>query len=241
MKALLVLNTEPVLDSANAAAARAALAASGLVVALTPFKDVAADVADVMLPIAPFTETAGTFVNAEGRAQSFHGVVKPLGEARPAWKVLRVLGNLLGLPGFDHETAEDVRAEALGDPAALASRLDNRAEAPTLSALVPVAGGGLQRISDVPIYAVDAIVRRAASLQLTADAREPVVGLPSALWQQLRMEAGGKVLVAQGPAAVVLPAREEPSLAVGAVRIAAGHPATAGLGAMFGAVSVEKV
>jgi NADH-quinone oxidoreductase subunit G len=241
MKALLLLNTEPVLDSANAAAARAALAASGLVVALTPFRDVAADVADVMLPIAPFTETAGTFVNAEGRAQSFHGVVKPLGEARPAWKVLRVLGNLLGLPGFEHETAEDVRAEALGDLAALASRLDNRAAAPTLTALAPAAGGGLQRVSDVPIYAIDAIVRRAASLQLTADAREPVVGLPSALWRELRMEPGGKVLVAQGPAAVVLPAREEPSLAEGAVRIAAGHPATAGLGAMFGAISVEKV
>jgi len=239
MKALLLLNTEPVLDSADAAATRQALAGAGLVVALTPFKDAAAEVADVMLPIAPFTETAGTYVNAEGRAQSFHGVVPPLGETRPAWKVLRVLGNLMGLPGFDHETAEDVRAEALGELATLPSRLDNRA-AVALSMPPPV-GGGLQRISDVPIYAVDSLVRRAASLQLTADAREPVVGLPSALWQQMRMDSGGKVLVAQGQAAVVLQAREEPSLAEGAVRIAAGHPATAGLGAMFGAVSVEKV
>ncbi len=238
MKALLLLNTEPVLDSADAAAARQALAASGLVVALTPFKDAAADVADVMLPIAPFTETAGTFVNAEGRVQSFHGVVKPLGEARPAWKVLRVLGNLLGLAGFDYETAEDVRTEALGDLAALAARLDNRAAAP---AAAPAAVGGLQRVSDVPIYAVDSLVRRAASLQLTADAREPVVGLPSALWQQLCLEPGGKVLVTQGQASVVLPARKEASLADGAVRIAAGHPATAALGAMFGAISVERV
>ena len=69
--------------------------------------------ADVMLPIAPFTETAGTFVNSEGRAQSFNGAVRPPGEARPGWKVLRVLGNLLGVPGFDHETPEQVRAEAL--------------------------------------------------------------------------------------------------------------------------------
>jgi len=238
MKALLLLNTEPVLDSADAAAARQALADSGLVVALTPFKDAAADVADVMLPIAPFTETAGTLVNAEGRAQSFHGVVKPLGETRPAWKVLRVLGNLLGLAGFAHETSEEVRAEALGDLEALASRLDNRA---ATSAVVPAAGGGLQRVSDVPIYAVDSLVRRAASLQLTADARPPVVGLPSALWQQLRMAPGGLVLVTQGASTVVLPAREESSLAEGAVRIAAGHPSTAALGAMFGAVSVEKV
>ncbi|MDE2275190.1 MAG: molybdopterin-dependent oxidoreductase, partial [Burkholderiales bacterium] len=112
MKALLLLHTEPLLDSANPAATRAALEASGLVVAMTAFKDLdqgLADVADVLLPIAPYTETAGTFVNAEGRAQSFHGVVKPLGETRPAWKVLRVLGNQLGLPGFDFDTTEQVR------------------------------------------------------------------------------------------------------------------------------------
>ena len=82
----------------------------------------------MLLPIAPFTETSGTFVNAEGRLQSFHGVVKPLGETRPAWKVLRVLGNLLGLTGFDFETSDEVRAEALGDPTTLAARLDNRTD-----------------------------------------------------------------------------------------------------------------
>jgi NADH-quinone oxidoreductase subunit G len=240
MKALLLLNTEPVLDAADASAARRALAAGGLVVALTPFKDTAADCADVMLPIAPFTETAGTFVNAEGRAQSFHGVVKPLGEARPGWKVLRVLGNLLGLPGFDFETAEDVRAAALGDLSQLAARLDNSTAA-TL-APVPVAAPELQRLADVPIYATDAIVRRATSLQLTADARgEPVVALPSALWAKLGLRPGSRVLVGQGEGAVVLPAREDRSLAAGTVRLAAGHPLTAGLGAMFGEISVEAV
>jgi NADH-quinone oxidoreductase subunit G len=95
------------------------------VVALTAFKDAAADFADVLLPIAPFTETSGTFVNAEGRVQSFHGVVKPLGDARPAWKVLRVLGNLLGLQGFEQTSSEEVRAQALGDLSTVAARLDN--------------------------------------------------------------------------------------------------------------------
>jgi NADH-quinone oxidoreductase subunit G len=241
MKALLLLNTEPVLDAANAAATRAALAASGLVVALTSFKDTAADVADVMLPIAPFTETAGTFVNADGRAQSFHGVVKPLGEARPGWKVLRVLGNLLGLPGFDFETAEDVRAEALGDPALLAARLINHCDAP-FTPMAARRGGDLQRVADVPIYATDPIVRRAMSLQLTADARgEPFVGLPSALWRHLGLSGGARVLVGQGEAAVILPAREDPQLADGTVRVSAGHPMTAGLGAMFGDITVEAV
>ncbi len=238
MKALLLLGTEPLLDAADPATARMALAASGLVVAMTPFKDAAAEHADVLLPVAPFTETAGCFVNTEGRVQSFHGVVKPLGETRPAWKVLRVLGNLLELDGFSQDSAEDVRAEALGDVAGLPSRLDNGSAA--LPSALPAVPAGLQRIADVPIYAADMLVRRSPSLQLTADARPPVAGLPSALWKELRLEPGAKVLVAQGEAAVVLPAREEPTLADGTVRVAAGHPATAELGAMFGALTVER-
>ena len=166
-------------------------------------------------------------------------MAKPLGETRPAWKVLRVLGNLLDLPDFDFETVEDVRAQALGDPAGLPQRLDN-AGPPLPSTLPAPAAAGLERIADVPIYGTDPLVRRAGSLQLTADARPPVVGLASALWQQLGLEPGVSVRVRQGAASAVLPAREDASLAPTAVRIAAGHPATAGLGPMFGAVTVEK-
>ncbi len=238
MKAMVLFNTEPVLDAADAAAARKALAMSGLVVAFTPFNNAAADLADVMLPIAPFSETAGTFVNAEGHVQSFHGVVKPLGDARPGWKVLRVLGNLLGLPGFDQETVEEVRAQALGDIETLAQRLDNRCSAAIVST---PAASGLQRIADVPIYASDAIVRRAHSLQLTADARAPVVGLPSALWAQLGLQAGAKVRVTQDEGTAVLAAREDNTLAPNTVRVSAGHPSTASLGALFGTLSVDKV
>ncbi len=240
MKALLLLNTEPVLDAADAAAARKALGASGLVVGLTAFKDTMADVADVVLPIAPFTETAGCFVNAEGRVQSFHGVVKPAGDARPGWKVLRVLGNLLGLPGFEFETAEDVRAAALGDIATLAQRLNNRVDAAVLSAPTQATAAGLQRIADVPIYASDAIVRRAVSLQLTVDAKAPWVGVPTALWQQLGLAPGARVRVTQGEASAVLAAHEDGSLAADAVRVPAGHQATASLGAMFGAITVDR-
>ncbi len=238
MKALLLLDVEPTLDTANAAAAKAAMAGAGLVVALTSFKDAVVDNADVLLPIAPFTETAGTYVNAEGRVQSFQGVVKPAGDSRPAWKVLRVLGNLLGLPGFDQETADDVRVEALGNSAAIAGRLDNSSSAAIH--VVPSAPG-LQRLADVPIYSTDALVRRATALQLTADARKPVVGLPSVQWHQLGLQAGDQVYVAQGTAGLVLPAREDATLAANAVRVPAGHPDTALLGAMFGAISVNKV
>ena len=121
---------------------------------------------------------------------------------------------------------------------ALVARLNNASlAAPVVTAPNP----GLERVSDVPIYSTDAVVRRAASLQRTADARPPVVGVPSALWQQLRLQAGDKVCVMQGTATVVLPAREDAALANGCVRVPAGHPDTAGLGAMFGPISVEKL
>jgi NADH-quinone oxidoreductase subunit G len=212
---------------------------------LTAFADAAADVADVMLPIGAFTETGGSLVNAEGRLQSFHGVVKPPGEARPAWKVLRVLGNLLELPGFDAEAVDDVRRAALGDLDTLPARLDN---APAVTPAQPAAAEAgvaaasalrCERIADVPIYATDPIVRRAPALQQTADAREPVVGVSSALWAALRLT--DKVMVHDEHHAVILPAREDRTLAEGTVRIAAGHPSTSMLGAMFGTVTLEAV
>jgi NADH-quinone oxidoreductase subunit G len=236
MKALLLLGVEPLLDTADAAATAAAMKQAGLVVSLSPFADANADIADVQLPVAPFTETAGAFVNTEGRLQAFHGVVKPLAETRPAWKVLRVLGNLLGLPGFEQETAEEVRAEALGDVALLPSRMNNTTGAPVAAAAVT----GLQRVADVPIYSADALVRRAPALQHTADAAAPVAHLPQALWQRLGLQPGGRVMVIQGTTAQVLPAALDATLAADAVRIPAGHPDTAALGPMFGVITVEK-
>ena len=136
-----------------------------MVVTLSAFKT-NMDLSDVLLPIAPFTETSGSFVNTEGRLQSFHAVVRPLGEARPAWKVFRVLGSMLGLAGFAFETIEQVRAHAL--PADIASHLSNETHASidlTLATQAPVCAS---------IYQLDALVRRAHALQMTADAREEV-------------------------------------------------------------------
>jgi len=152
--------------------------------------------------------------------------------------VLRVLGNLLGLAGFDQESVEEVRAQALGDVASLPARLSNASSGASLQVLAPA--GGLQRVADVPIYAADALVRRSASLQATADARAPQVGVSSALWTQLGLQAGAKVKVTQGQGSAVLAAREDATLAAQVVRVPAGHPDTAALGAMFGAINVEK-
>jgi NADH-quinone oxidoreductase subunit G len=162
LKAVVLLNTEPAFDAANGAAAVQALGQSEMVVTLSPFK-ANMDISDVLLPISPFTETAGTFINTEGRVQSFHGVVKPLGEARPAWKVLRVLGSMLHLPGFDFETIEEVRAQAI--PTDVQTLLSN-----ACSASVDVSPAAGQPAS-AAIYQLDSLVRRAPSLQLTADAK----------------------------------------------------------------------
>ncbi|MET0335174.1 MAG: NADH-quinone oxidoreductase subunit NuoG [Rhizobacter sp.] len=238
LKAVLLLNTEPAFDAANPAAAREALNGAQMVVAFTSFKNAGVDNADVMLPISPFSETSGTFVNAEGRAQGFHGVVRPLGDTRPAWKVLRVLGNMLSLKGFEFETSEEVKSEALGDLAAVAGRLSNRAIANPTSAAK--ATGGLERIADVPIYCTDSLVRRATSLQLSADGKPPMADVSPALWQQLGLVDGGAVRLSQGPAQAVLPVRVDATLAANTVRVPTGHPCVSTLGAMFGAITVEK-
>ena len=238
LKAALLLDVEPTLDAADPSAAKAALEQAETVIAFSAFKTAALDVADVLLPVSPFTETSGTFVNAEGRAQSFVGVVKPLGETRPAWKVLRVLGNMLELPGFDFETSEDVRAEALGDITALAARLDNASNA---AIAAPAAPAGLQRIADVPIYSADALVRRAPALQHTADAQAPVAGVSAQMWGRLGLQPGDRVRLSQGGAPLVIAAQCDPTLAPTAVRVPAGHADTAALGPMFGAIAVERV
>ena len=237
-RAYLVVGAEPELDCADGAAALAALKAATSVVVLSPFKSAAAlAYADALLPIAPFTETSGSFVNCEGRVQSFSAVAKPLGETRPGWKVLRVLGNVLGLDGFDYESSEDVRDECLPGQPKFVSGLTNDIAGATPR---PAAAATLERVADVPPYAADALVRRAASLQRTADATLPGAGMNAATLARLGLAAGMTAKLAGNAGSLSLPVRLDEGLPDGCVRIAAGHSTTAGLGAMFGAISVEK-
>lgn len=237
-KAYIVLNAEPEFDTADARKALAALNQAGTVVVLSPFRSEAAmQYADVILPVTPFTETAGTFVNAEGTPQSFNGVVRALGESRPGWKVLRVLGNLLDVPGFDFDTAEAVREEVLAKP--VAPQLNNTTDAPIR--VTAAAANGIERIADVPIYHADPIVRRADSLQLTAAARRAMqVALSSDLFDKLGVQVGDPVRVTQGEGSVVLPAALEITLPANTVRVPAATVAAATLGALYGNVTVEK-
>jgi NADH-quinone oxidoreductase subunit G len=238
LEVLVTLHAEPERDANDGIAAARALAGTGFVARLTPFVPAPGDHADLVLPVAPFSETSGTFVNAEVRIQSFHGTVKPLGETRPAWKVLRVLGNLLGLPGFDFDTSEAVRIEALGDASAMEAKLAvSTPGGAAESAGIPGPTAGLERIADVPIYAVDAIVRRSPPLQATADARPPVAGVPSEWAAEHGLVDGATVRVAMGEASAELPITVDATLAAGVVRI----PASVPLGALHGSVTVEPV
>jgi len=239
-KGYVLLNAEPEFDTADPAQAIAALKSAEMVVVMSPFRH-GMEYADVLLPIAPFTETSGTFVNAEGTAQSFNGVVRGLGDTRPGWKVLRVLGTMLGLPGFEFDTAEEVRIAALGT-GDLTTRLSNKTTVAAKRAASNIAvKGGFERLADVPIYHADALVRRAPSLPLTAAARDAnVAGLPTTLFDKLGLKDGDAVRVKQGNLSVVLPAVRDANLAESVVRVPAATAAGAALGGLFGELVVEK-
>ncbi len=238
-KAYVLLGTEPDLDFANPVATMSALSSAQLVVAMSSFDSAAMRaVADVMLPIAPFAETSGTFVNCEGRVQSFTAVARPQGETRPGWKVLRVLGNLLELEGFAYNDSEAVRAEAL--PGDVAARLDNAVEGVVVAAAT-AAVGALERVADVPIHFADPLVRRSPALQKTRDAAMPAARIAAETLKTLGIAAGDKVHVVQGAGRAELLVVADDGVAAGCVRVAAAHPSTASLGAMSGEISVERV
>jgi NADH-quinone oxidoreductase subunit G len=236
-RAYLVVHAEPELDCAQPLAARRALEKADLVVVMSPFRH-GLRYADVLLPIGPFSETAGTFVNCEGRAQAFNGVVPPYAETRPGWKVLRVLGTMLELPGFDVDVSEQVRGQVLAADDSWRSRLRNGSG---VSLVAPAAhAAGVERVADIPIHFADPLVRRSAPLQRTADARPPRARMHRALFEQLGLAEGGQVRIRQGEGEAVLTAEVDKAVPAGVVRIAAAHPSTCGLDGLSGPVTVER-
>lgn len=237
-KAYLLLGAEPELDCNDPAGALRALQSADMVVAMSAYKHAAFDYADVLLPIAPFSETSGAFISTEGRVQHFNGAVKPLGETRPAWKVLRVLGTLLGIKGFEYDTSDAVRQDALGGSALATGALSNHLAQPVLKSATVI--DTLTRIGEVPMYQADAVVRRAGSLHATRAAALPGASMHSSVMARLGLADGGMVTVRQGDARAVVRAQADDRLPDNCVRLAAAHPLTATLGAMLGEVSVER-
>lgn len=241
-KAYLLLNIEPELDCQHAALAKAAMEKAECVVALTSFKSQALENADILLPIAPFTETSGTYMSMEGRVQSFAAAVKPLGECRPAWKVLRVLANTLGLQGFDFETSEEVKDQLFeGEkPSTVVWRSLNNNLKELVEIQVNIKHDGLQRIGEVPQNESDPIVRRAASLQKTKYNIRPMARMRAEQMAALGLVEGDIVLAKQDKGSAVLKVKLDNHVAMGCVRVAASHELTTSLGDLMGDITLEK-
>jgi NADH-quinone oxidoreductase subunit G len=238
-KAVVLYQVEPSMDLANPAMAKEALLQAQTVIAISSFiSDDLLDLADVILPITPYTEQAGTYINIVGDVQTVQASVRPLGQARPGWKVLRVLGDLLKLDGFQFNAVDEVMNAALGGldiPASLSNKTQvSLAQGQTSST-------GIERVADLPIYFTDAIVRRAPSLHLTVDSKNAMkAGLSADLFAKFDLKEGDAIKVTQGSHSVVLPATLQKGLAAGVVRIATGTPVSAELESSFGELIVER-
>ncbi len=238
-KGYLLLGVEPGYDLGNPAKGRAALKQADFVVALSSYRSIDLEqVADVILPIAGFAETSGTYVNAAGSWQSFNGAAAPWGESRPAWKVLRVLGNLLNLRGFDQEDSSAVLAEA--ETLAEERDLDNSMTL-KLDGECRISDSTLIRIGDVPIYAADPLVRRAAALQQTEDAVAASIMVNAKVAAEAGIADGELVVAVQSDGKSTLPLVIDATVPDGCVRLPAALSGTETLGDQFGAITLEKV
>jgi len=238
--AYVLLGIEPELDSANSGLALQALQQAQCVIGLTTFASPRMrEYADVLLPIGPFTETAGTLVNVEGKWQSFTGVAKPFGESRPAWKVLRVLGNLSNLSGFDYVTANDVLAEI--KPACAELKNINLGDYTQLS-LHYSAGKSAEliRVAATPMYSVDSLVRHSMPLQETPDADIAMICIHPELAAKLGVQQGEKIWASQNNTKVHLPVKLDAGLAKNAVWLPAAIEATVGLGLSFAPIELRR-
>lgn len=237
LKAYVLFGIEAEYDSANPAAALKSLHNAEFVVALSAFNSkTMEDYADVLLPIGAFAETSGTFVNAEGRWQSFAGAVSPVGEARPGWKVLRVLGNLFAVNGFDYLSSEEVRDEVRS----LIDQSGSQTPAGSSPAELPLSTDALTRIADVPMYAMDGLVRRAQGLQETGESQDATLRINAASARRAGLSAGQFAQARQGEARALLAVEIDERVADGCVLIAAALPKSAGLGPAFGPITVER-
>ncbi|MCB1802875.1 MAG: NADH-quinone oxidoreductase subunit G [Gammaproteobacteria bacterium] len=238
-KLYLALGFEPDCDMADPAQATAAMSQAKLIALTSYASPWMTEHADILLPVATFVETSGTFVNLGGTAQSFAGAAMPPGDTRPAWKVLRVLGNLTNLDGFDYADSSEVRDEVLGACSGLEP--DNTATGKLADTKLHCTGSDWERVGGVPMYSVDALVRRAHALQLTPDAWGGEVRIHPAAAQSLGVEQGGRIRVGQAGASAEFGVSLDERVPEGCVWLPGAIPGSESLGAGFAPISVEKV
>lgn len=252
-KSYLLLNSELQLDCANPQTALNSLKQAELVIIMSPYKH-NLDYAHVLLPIAPFTENSGTFINAEGRIQNFSNVIKPLGQTRPAWEVLKILGNLLKLSNFDYSSSKEIYKDFIKNINNVKNRLNNIVPNEIINTLINKYNytlsknytsstllNNLERVSDIPIYFTDSIVRRALSLQKTNDANMPLAWLSKMISKKLKIIKNDRVKIKQDQYSIELNVAIDNKLPDNVIRISAGHNSTIALNKMFGKITLEKI
>ncbi len=238
LKAYVLLGVEPELDCWDSRVARTAMNDAELVISLTAYRsDEIENYADVMLPISAFVETSGTYINNEGISQSFTGAVPPLGEARPAWKLLRVLGNIFNLDGFEYQSSADVNTEVMQTIAAIKPENMDHWRSPVA---IEKNGADLQRITETPMNMIDSICRRAVSLQQTDDVSDGAIHINTLLADKNNLSDADTAKVEQDDSAVNLKVVIDDRVPDDCVLIQSAHPAQIDLGASFGSIRIAK-
>jgi len=237
VQAYFLLGLEPEFDAAYPAAAMQNLKAADMVVCLTPYvTETMKTYADFILPISPFTQTSGTFVNGEGTWQSFDAIAVPEGESKPAWKVLRAIARKLSLTGFNYKSTSDIRDKLKQKVDAMTSQAEKE---PVITSL-PSAASELLRLAPIPMYRSDGLVRRASALQETLLEGVACITVNAALAEQLNLKVGMSVTAVQGDSRVTLPVMIDHNLADGLVLIPAGLEETAAFGQVMAPVRIER-
>ena len=229
----LLVDIDPDRDLARPAVARKALGAAGQVIALSSFAGEALlEAADILLPLAALPETDGSCLNLDGRSQAFKAAIRPPGEAREGWKILRRLGEMLGVEGFDFTGLGEV-VDTLSAAAAMnvgQTRLGD-----------PLSGDQVElaRIGDVPIYAGDTLVRRSPPLQASTHAAPPIARIHPSMVERLGLGEVSEVRVVQDGAELLVPLKLDQRIAPGAVWLPSALAETAALGGSYDAISIE--
>lgn len=237
-KAAIVFGAEPDLDSVQGQKIVRGLIDAEFVVQASAFVGNAKQYADVLLPIAPSTETSGTFINIAGTPQTFKAAVRPLGETRPGWKVLRVLGNLLGLENFEFNSSEEVLNTFM--PADLSARLTNSVPEQTVAGVA--LNGKLELAAFAPIYDTDALVRRADSLRKTKAAKPALAQIAVQTAQSLGLNTGDNIQLTDSEGGTLQAAvLVNKNIAENTVLVPMGRMETQSLRAVFGGVTVQAV
>ena len=248
LQAYVLVNIEPELDCANSGLALKALNNAKFVVAINTFTSTTIqEYADVILPMAAFSETQGSYMNVEGRLQTFSSATLPPAEVRPGWKILRVLGNFLGLAGFDYESASEILEELKTQMTS--KKLGASAFQWVCPTNLPKVSGALTRVGTWPLYRVDGLVRRAPALQDISSGEEVgLVKVCASVAEQLGVNNGEKVWVRQGTEQrteekrdfrIILKLMIDEKVSKGSVLVYAGVGETVGLGDALGPIFLE--